>query len=75
MNKQNQKQRNGKYWLNRALNPFYNFWFYIFIAECFAFQKLSAMWCLEQHYKIIALSIWFLILIVTFRYWQEMYYE
>ena len=75
MIKTNQNQKNWKYWLNRALNPFYNFWFYIFIAECFVFQKLSSMWCLEQHYKIIAQAIWFLILIVTLRYWQEMYHE
>jgi len=64
-----------KFWLNRALNPLYNFWFYIFIGEYFVFQKLSSMCCLEQHYKIIAQLIGFLILIVTLRYWQEMYYR
>lgn len=69
------KNKNWKYYLNRALNPFYNIWFYLLIAEFIAFQKLSAMECLEQHYKIIAQAIWFLIMIVTLRYWQEMYYD
>lgn len=75
MIKTNKNQKKWKFWLNRALNPFYNFWFYIFIVEGLVFQELSSMWCLEQNYKIIAQAIWFLILIVTLRYWQEMYYE
>ena len=69
------KNKRWRYWLKRAVNPSYNFWLYLFIPEYIIFKRLSNMDCLEQHYKIIAQAIWFLIIIVTIRYWQEMYYD
>ena len=74
-NQTQQKNKGWGYYLNKALNPSYNFWLYLFLVFSLYFFKLSKMTCLEKGELIIAEAIWVIILILCFKFWQDMYYR
>ena len=68
--------KKNSFWstLNRFFNPFFNCWFIFLIVETYIIM-LTKNLCVELQYKIIILSIWFLIVIITIKYWQERFNE
>jgi len=69
------KNKDLNYRLNRALNPFYNFWLYVFYILVLIFFKISFMTCLERGDQLVLEALFIIMMFLSIKFWQDLYYE